>query len=83
MAHRDLKLDNIIIDKANQGAIKLVDFSSAQTYYPGGRKMRLKGRVVEFRSPEMTLGKYNELTDVWSIGVILYNMLAGTAPFKG
>lgn len=74
--HRDLKPENILITKS--GTIKLADFGWAidrpSSQYVG---------TTKYCSPEMIAShaKYNYKTDIWSAGIILYELLYGTVPF--
>ena len=79
--HRDLKLENILLDKHEN--VKLVDFGFTREYE--GRKNHLQTfcGTVCYAAPEMLKGeKYaGEKVDVWSLGIILYALLAGELPF--
>ena len=83
VAHRDIKPDNIVIDKESQGAIKLVDFSAAQPFNQGGRKLKQMQGKAEFTAPEVIKGRYDERCDVWSAGIVMFNLLSGKIPFEG
>ena len=83
VAHRDIKPDNIVIDKESQGAIKLVDFSAAQPFNQGGRKLKQMQGKTEFTAPEVIKGRYDERCDVWSAGIVMFNLLSGKIPFEG
>jgi serine/threonine protein kinase len=45
--------------------------------------MWTKTGTPHYRSPELLKGNYTETTDIWSIGIIAYEMLTGRFPFRG
>ena len=81
--HRDIKSSNIMI--ANDGKVKIMDFGLAKV--GKGKQLTQIGSTVgtiEFMSPEQTRGEeVDHRTDIWSFGVVLYEMITGKIPFKG
>ncbi|OAY44292.1 phosphoenolpyruvate carboxylase kinase 2 [Manihot esculenta] len=81
IVHRDIKPDNILFDSRNR--VKLADFGSADWLGEVGTISGVVGTPY-YVAPEVVMGReYNEKSDVWSAGVVLYVMLAGIPPFYG
>lgn len=80
-AHRDLKLENILLDKHNDA--KLSDFGFTREYIPPSFLETVCGTTC-YMAPEMLLRKKyaGEAVDVWSLGVICYTLLYGEMPFE-
>jgi serine/threonine-protein kinase len=82
--HRDLKPANILID--DTGLLKIVDFGVAAAAKSGDTQLTKTGYVIgspKYMAPEQILGKkVDERADIYSLGVILYEMLAGTPPYS-
>ena len=80
--HRDIKPANVMLTPA--GTIKLMDFGIAQVL--GAAKMTREGRMVgtlEYLAPERIQGKPADVrSDLYSLGVLLYEMLSGRLPFQ-
>ncbi|KAI9851118.1 MAG: hypothetical protein M1838_004453 [Thelocarpon superellum] len=79
--HRDLKLENILLDKNEN--VKLCDFGFTREYEGKASYLQTFCGTVCYSAPEMLKGeKYaGEKVDVWSLGVILYALLTGELPF--
>jgi len=81
--HRDLKPANILIN--DEGLLKIVDFGVAAAAKSGDTQLTKTGYVIgspKYMAPEQILGKkVDERADIYSLGVILYEMLAGTPPY--
>lgn len=79
--HRDLKLENILLDKHEN--VKLCDFGFTREYEGKSSYLQTFCGTVCYSAPEMLKGeKYaGEKVDVWSLGVILYALLCGELPF--
>jgi len=79
--HRDIKLDNILIDKT--GAVKLCDFGVSRVVKQGQLITEQCGTPA-YIAPEILGedGYEGFFADLWSLGVLLYAMLCGTVPFK-
>jgi calcium-dependent protein kinase len=85
--HRDLKPENLLLEtkpakKTNSLSIKVIDFGTSALFDPK-KKLSVKYGTPYYIAPEVLEGDYNELCDIWSIGVIMYIMLAGYPPFNG
>lgn len=81
--HRDIKPDNIQL--LSSGLVKLTDFGIARlTFEPN---LTMDGQVFgtpSYMSPEQVVGKDIDVrSDVFSVGVLLYEMISGTKPFPG
>jgi len=83
IVHRDIKSDNILIDKDD--LVKILDFGLAKL--KGTSRLTQTGTTtgtVSYMSPEQAQGKEVDYrTDIWSFGVVLYEMLTGKLPFRG
>jgi len=81
--HRDVKPQNILL--GNDGAVKLTDFGIV--YVPWAPSFTTGGIVLgtaDYVSPEQAQGlPLAQTTDLYSLGVVLYEMLTGTVPFTG
>jgi serine/threonine protein kinase/formylglycine-generating enzyme required for sulfatase activity len=83
LIHRDIKSSNIII--TSEGRPVLMDFGIA--YASNGTKLTQTGTVIgtpEYMSPEQAQGKpIDHRSDLYSLGVVMYECLTGKVPFKG
>ena len=97
VTHRDLKPENVMVRKDH--IVKVLDFGLAKTTETSlqneidseaGTKVLVQTEpglvmgTVSYMSPEQSAGKpVDNRTDIWSAGVVLYEMLAGVLPFQG
>jgi len=83
VVHRDLKPSNIMIDK--EGNARIMDFGIARSI--AGKGITGAGVMIgtpEYMSPEQVEGKeVDQRSDIYSLGVILYEMVTGRVPFEG
>jgi len=82
--HRDLKPANILINQ--EGLLKIVDFGVAAAASSGDTQLTKTGYVIgspKYMAPEQILGKkVDETADIYSVGVIMYEMATGIPPYS-
>jgi serine/threonine-protein kinase len=84
LVHRDVKPQNVLLD--TDGRAKVTDFGIARSLEGGGDGLTLAGRVLgttDYVSPEQALGQeVTQQSDIYSLGIVLYEMLVGEVPYK-
>ncbi|HSD63324.1 MAG TPA: protein kinase, partial [Ignavibacteriaceae bacterium] len=86
IVHRDIKPENIMIRK--DGIVQIMDFGLAKLYTSGNVSRLTKAGTtmgtMGYMSPEQVQGlDVDHRTDIFSLGIVLYEMFAGESPFKG
>ncbi len=80
VVHRDIKPENVLLFL--DGTVKLTDFGFAIEIKPGEKITKQVG-TLDYLSPEIVEGRsYDHTTDIWSLGVMIYELATGKAPFE-
>ncbi len=88
VVHRDIKPENLILVRQKDGTdlVKVVDFGLARLKGDGDPHITAQGSILGtpyYMAPEQARGEEpDERTDIYSLGVVLYEMVAGTVPFE-
>lgn len=86
IAHRDIKLDNILIADKDKLVVKLADFGLSNFINPESNHFTFCG-TLNYAAPEIIMNDDNGYdpmkVDVWSLGVVIYVMIAGRFPWEG
>ena len=82
IVHRDIKLENILLDSNKK--IKLIDFGFS-IIIPKDKKLSIFCGTPSYMSPEIVSKKeyFGFPADIWALGIVLYVILCGSFPFKG
>ena len=82
VAHRDIKLENVLLDQ--RGNVKLIDFGFS-TCIPNDKKVKLFCGTPSYMAPEIVSKTEfcGPPTDIWATGVLLYTFFNGCFPFRG
>jgi tRNA A-37 threonylcarbamoyl transferase component Bud32 len=85
LVHRDVKPQNVLIDE--EGRAKVTDFGIARGLETTQNQLTAAGKVIgttDYVSPEQAMGQdVSGQSDVYSLGIVLYEMLVGEVPFSG
>ena len=84
--HRDLRPENLQFQSWKPNSpLKVVNFATARSYKKLKRQSSRRTKIMTpyYVAPEALCGPYDEKSDIWSWGVILYIMLSGLPPFNG
>lgn len=85
IVHRDIKPSNVLVRP--DGSVKITDFGIARIEDPSSQSMTQAGEVLgtpAYMSPEQVLGRpVDGRSDIFSLGIVLHEMCAGTRPFGG
>ena len=80
--HRDIKPQNVMLDR--DGNVKVTDFGIARAKDSGMTEVGSVLGTAQYLAPEQAQGQQvDERSDLYSVGIVLYEMLTGTVPFKG
>jgi serine/threonine protein kinase len=80
VAHRDLSLDNILLDTHNN--VRLIDFGLSRPFPEDGNLFTTMCGSYPYMAPEIIAsGRYTQAADVWSLGIVLYAMATARFPF--
>eukprot|EP00931_Biecheleriopsis_adriatica_P116882 TRINITY_DN92467_c0_g1_i1.p1 TRINITY_DN92467_c0_g1~~TRINITY_DN92467_c0_g1_i1.p1 ORF type:complete len:731 (+),score=97.66 TRINITY_DN92467_c0_g1_i1:73-2193(+) len=84
VVHRDLKLENLLLDRSREH-VKIIDFGFAAQVASRDTKLRAFCGTPSYMAPEIIRGDgYSGFAaDVWALGVVVFALLAGTLPFAG
>lgn len=86
ICHRDLKPENFLFmhkeQSIDKNILKIIDFGLS-CKFSSSSVMKTKAGTPYYVAQEVLSGKYDELSDLWSVGVIMYVMLCGYPPFYG
>jgi len=85
VTHRDLKPENFIFstkEPIEKSILKIIDFGLSCVYKPD-QVLTTKAGTPYYVAPQVLAGKYDQLADMWSTGVIMYVLLCGYPPFFG
>merc|ERR1719189_2124023 len=85
VCHRDLKPENFLFttkESIEKNTLKIIDFGLSCAF-TAGQILTTKAGTPYYVAPQVLAGKYDQMSDMWSIGVIMYVMLCGYPPFYG
>lgn len=83
IVHRDLKLENLLLEDANEmTSLKVCDFGFS-TYCAPGKSLSKSLGTIDYIAPEVLCNDYGSAADLWSVGVITHELFTAVSPFGG